>query len=207
MWKLLAIVVALGVGLCFLGSAAGGAWWWFNRGVQVAPGTDGAATPVVPPEPPSSGVSSVNHVDLGMAAYAEGRLEDALREFDAAVDQNPRDGVALSWRGRTYAEQKMYDRALPDLEDAAKLLPGDFETWRALGFVRVHSEDDSGAVDAFTHALALSPKETHLLVDRANAKFHAGDRAGSLVDATAACDAGVEDGCVLRDRISSVHGR
>lgn len=201
MWKAAAAIVVILALLCCLGGAgAGGWWWWTQRAAVTTSGTTAAATEAAPE-------AAVDHLVLGKAAYDAKKYEEALREFDALVLADPKSGVALSWRGRTYAQLELFDRAEPDLDEAARRLKTDVETWRSLGWVRAKKEDDEGAIRAFDEALRLDGSQARLYVDRANAHFRLGNRAGALDDATHACDLGEATGCTLRDRISSVPGR
>lgn len=201
MWKAVAAIVVILALLCCVGGAGAGGWWWWTQ--QAAVSTSGAADDVVD----VVADAPVDHLTLGKAAYDAKEYEQALREFDALVLAEPKSGVALSWRGRTYAQLELLDRAEPDLDEAARRLATDLETWRSLGWVRAKREDDEGAIRAFDEAIRLDGKEARLYVDRGNAYFRLGNRARALDDATRACDLGEATGCTLRDRISSVSGR
>jgi tetratricopeptide (TPR) repeat protein len=50
-------------------------------------------------------------------------LADAFSYFDAQVQANPNDAFALAHRGRTWQEQREYEKALADLNEAIRLDP------------------------------------------------------------------------------------
>lgn len=201
MWKAATAIVVILALLCCVGGAGAGGWWWWTQRAGGAPTTTTTeATDVLSDAP-------VDHLALGKVAYDAKQYEEALREFDALVLAEPKSGIALSWRGRTYAQLDMLDRAEPDLDEAARRLGGDVETWRSLGWVRAKREDDEGAIRAFDEVLRLDGSDGRTWVDRANAYFRLGNRGRALDDATRACELGESTGCLLRDRIHAVSGR
>jgi tetratricopeptide (TPR) repeat protein len=95
-----------------------------------------------------------------------GRDDQALADFNRALERNPEDASALAGRGETYWAMKRYDQALADLNRALELNPEDAsalarrgETYQAMG---CHEE----ALADFNRALELKPDHTWVLLWR-----------------------------------------
>lgn len=102
-------------------------------------------------------------VGLGEIRLAEGKLEEAARLFSLAVDAAPEHPRAHWMLGRTIAKADPA-KAIPYLERATFLAKDDEEVWFDLGNARFAIEDDPGAGQAYTQALALSPEEPAILL-------------------------------------------
>jgi len=62
----------------------------------------------------------------------QGRLEEALREFEAALRQEPKDGFAHYNRGVALARMGRTAEAVSELRQALALDPGDTDAAREL---------------------------------------------------------------------------
>src|SRR5205085_4795904 len=54
----------------------------------------------------------------GNALIGQGRLKDAITDFDAAISREPTDSRAFGYRGKAYFLNDENERALPDLDRA-----------------------------------------------------------------------------------------
>jgi Tfp pilus assembly protein PilF len=83
--------------------------------------------------------------------------QEALRDFDAGL------------RALKLGGPEADERAAEKFKDAAAKDPTLWEAWHDLGVIAARQGDDAGAVDAFTHALAINPAHTPALLGRAEA--------------------------------------
>jgi Flp pilus assembly protein TadD len=86
-------------------------------------------------------------------------VEPADQQRKAAVEQSLAElGIKLAEIHRTAAEAYLshasYDKALPHLQAAVTLAPGESEYQHQLGFVRYVTGDDLGAIQSFNAVLA-----------------------------------------------------
>ena len=166
-------------------------------GAWVAP-TE-AALPSTNPE--QSALGTQTSLVRAQSLYDAERYRDAAAELDPVLEADPTHAGALKLRGRARAQTGDDVGATTDLEAAARLTPGDAETWRTLAWVRLHSGQDYEAISALNQYLALEPRDAKATNDRANAYMRIGELARALVDAKAACEAGYEGGCVTWERL------
>ena len=68
-----------------------------------------------------------------MTYYRMGKVDDAQRELDKAVEINPNDATWQSSLGKIYREKKEYGQAIPHLEKAVMLDPKDAASLSNLG--------------------------------------------------------------------------
>lgn len=68
-------------------------------------------------------------VGMGLEAWKQGSLPEALDQFKQAVAADPDDRVARSHYGRLLTLASDYEAALPQLERAAALAPEDPQVW------------------------------------------------------------------------------
>lgn len=105
------------------------------------------------------------------------RMNEAIEVFSQGVERYPDDPRFLRHRGHRYISLRQFDKAIADLERAAKMVEGkpdevepdgqpndqgvflttlQFNIWYHLGLARYLNGDDAGAVDAFKNALRAS---------------------------------------------------
>lgn len=142
--------------------------------------------------------------DEGKLALAEKRFEAAADALESCVSARPDQADVLFDRARAYAGLERYERAEADLTRALDLEGNNKAGWETLAWVRIRMGNDSGAVSALDHWLALDPAAGEAYRSRADALYRLGRGDLAEHDARKACDLGVADGCVLEDRIRSV---
>lgn len=96
--------------------------------------------------------------NLGWAHYKLGRLKEAERRLQEAVEMAP--GFALAHRslGIVLFDQGATDKALGHFDEAARLYPGDAETHLRRGMALLKLNDKAGARSAFETAWKLTPR-------------------------------------------------
>jgi len=109
---------------------------------------------------PSRGVALVLPFDLvakAEAALATGDQEGAARALRLAIARAPAWGPPRVLLGRLYADRGENDRAIEELEVAARTPPTDARVHLLLGMVRERRGEREGAEDAYRHSLYLEP--------------------------------------------------
>ena len=93
-------------------------------------------------------------------------LADAFPYFDAQVRANPRDAFALAHRGRAWYEQREYEKALLDLNEAIRL-DNEHAAWyssRGMTYDRLGEYDR--AIAEYDQALRRDPTDAQTFNDR-----------------------------------------
>jgi tetratricopeptide (TPR) repeat protein len=108
---------------------------------------------------PDYGVGQLN---LGQVLVAQGDLVGAAKHLDRAIALLVRADDAADahyFRSRIDSAQNRPRAAATQLETAVRLRPGFAEAWSDLGQVRTQLLDDSGALEAFEHAVVTNPND------------------------------------------------
>lgn len=90
------------------------------------------------------------------------KTPDAISHFESSIHLNADYAPAHFHLGVALWNQELRERALSELQAAAKLDPKNLEYQHRLGLAYQRSGDLAGAVDAFANALALQPTNDEL---------------------------------------------
>ena len=102
--------------------------------------------------------------DLGPPAERVSRLRQALEYYEQAVQRNPTSVRAWREWGAVYAALGEWEEAIRRYEESLRLNDGFVETWMLLAEARLNQADYSGALQAYTQAIALD--QTRVLQER-----------------------------------------
>ncbi|MFD2184276.1 caspase family protein [Rhodoplanes azumiensis] len=103
-----------------------------------------------PPPPPSTGP----------------RRDQVIRDLDAQIDKNPRDGEAYYKRGQAWAERREYAMAAEDFGQAIRINPSDAEAFNNRCFTRAVMNELDAALADCDEALRLKPQYPDALDSR-----------------------------------------
>jgi tetratricopeptide (TPR) repeat protein len=118
--------------------------------------------------------SAVAHNNLGTAYNAEQRPQDALAQFQLAVQLEPDFAEANYNLGSALAKAGRFGEAIPHLQEALKTHPRDLQALNDLGYAFVHQGRVAEAIDLYQQALASSPDVAALQINLGNALVQAG---------------------------------
>jgi tetratricopeptide (TPR) repeat protein len=100
-----------------------------------------------------------------------GKNDDALAELDRASASGQEDVATLELRVDVYWDLKRYADAVPYLQRAATLAPGDAEIPARLGRTYLQSKDYANAVHWLAAAYNMNPKATDVLAYLVDAEY------------------------------------
>jgi len=93
------------------------------------------------------------HNNLGAVRSSQGRLDDAAREYQAALRLKPSDSSAHSNLGIVFARLHRFDLAIAEYHAALAVAPDNARIWFNLGnSLRAQRRNDE-AIQAFSHAI------------------------------------------------------
>ncbi len=90
----------------------------------------------------------------GYDQLTDGRFEEAVATFSAAIAQEPRQAKALRGRGLAYAELKQWSLATADFAAARDADPDDAENWVDLGISLARDHQVYPAIAVFEELIA-----------------------------------------------------
>ncbi len=101
--------------------------------------------------------AAVEHYTQAEKYFAQGLLEQAIAEYKAAIEIDPRFSKAYLYLGDAYYVQAKYMEALPWFEQAVHIEPGLIQGWAFLGDAYWHLGLVEHAREAYRRALFLFP--------------------------------------------------
>ncbi|HKU28057.1 MAG TPA: tetratricopeptide repeat protein [Candidatus Sulfotelmatobacter sp.] len=99
------------------------------------------------------------HYNLGAMLQAKGKLDEALAEYEVAVQLRPEDPTGNNALGAALVSAGHPDRATSYLQTALKARPDYFDAHYNLGFALVQQNEFPQAAEQFQTALRLQPQD------------------------------------------------
>ena len=97
------------------------------------------------------------HNNLGLMLFGEGRTDEAMAHYRAAIDVKPDDAFARNNLGRALASLGRLEDARVAFVEAVRLEPGNAEAWSNLGNVHAAAGRYDAARDAYERSIAARP--------------------------------------------------
>lgn len=128
------------------------------------------------------------------------RYDEALADFNRAIDLDPHNAWAIASRGQAYQATERYDDALADLNRAIELRPE--YTWAIVSRAETYldMENDDDALADFNRAVDLDPQNTWAIVSRAQAYQSMKRNDEALADFNRAVDLDPRDAWAIASR-------
>jgi len=115
----------------------------------------GLLAPASQPNP----LEAARHNNLGCAYMNQQLFEKGLKEFQTALEADPKFTIARLNEGVAYENLQKVDEAKAALEDALTQDPKNPEAWYNLGLLAKNSGDAPAAIDAFKHVTEIDPND------------------------------------------------
>jgi tetratricopeptide (TPR) repeat protein len=128
---------------------------------------------------------AVRAVDRGDEFLKQQKLDDAIREYDAALKTSPQYARAHYNRALALVDRKEYDKAIADLNDAIRLRPT-ADAYYLRGKSYTFTKEREKAIADLTEALRLDARLPYANFRRATAYFDMGDFDKAIADYTIA---------------------
>ena len=129
-----------------------------------------------------SGLSeSGEHYNAGVALQQQGRLEDAVAEYDQAIRLSPQFADAYLNRGLAYIQLEQYERAVQGYDEAIRLNPQDAGLYNNRGNAYEGLEQYERAIQDYDEAIRLNPRAAFYR-NRGLAYIEHGDSQRAILD-------------------------
>jgi protein O-mannosyl-transferase len=119
--------------------------------------------------------NAIAHYNLGIIAQAEGKPDEAISAYEAAVRLDPNHAGAFNNLGIVQASQGLIPEATGSFRQSLRLAPGKASTHRNLAMVLQVQERFGEAVEHYRAALQLEPNDAETSSSLAYALHAAGD--------------------------------
>ena len=125
-------------------------------------------------------------VNAGVELGQEGRLEEAITEFDEAIRLNPQDADAYYNRGNTYDDLGQHQRAIQEFDEALRLDPQFAEIYVNRGLAYADLSQHQRAIQEYDEAIRLNPQFVLAYYNRGLAYGNLGQHQRAIQDFDAA---------------------
>jgi tetratricopeptide (TPR) repeat protein len=125
----------------------------------------------------------------------------AIRRLTIAIDMTGGSGEVFYRRGRAYLALSDMPHALGDFEEAIRLDPRHFESYRNVDYILARQGDWDGIIERWTRYIELEPMSGPALLERGGARHHKGDEQNARADLRKACGLGATEACELEKRL------
>lgn len=129
------------------------------------------------------------HYQWGEALKLKGDTKGATDQFNQAIayysknlTRSQKKGLDYIYRGMAYYQLSQLEKALSDLENGVRLVPGNAIAQSRLGHVLLAKGDSAAALGHLDEALKINPRLQRALVDRATIKAALGSYEDSKAD-------------------------
>ena len=123
------------------------------------------------------------HYDSAKANQeVEAWAKDTLRNMGEAIELDPDNTKAWSWRGFAKNVLGDYQGAIDDCTTAIGLDPQNVVAWCERGFAKGHLGEHQGAIDDFTQAIELAPTNATIWNNRGKVRKELNDYKGAMDD-------------------------
>lgn len=124
----------------------------------------------------------------GMALAEQGRLAEAIEDYDRAISLEPDYVRALNNRGSARLVQGDHEAAIRDFNQALRLDPAYAESYYNRGLALDYLGDKEGAIRDYGAAIDLKPDFADAYYGRGGARANVGDLGGAVEDFSAALE-------------------
>jgi protein O-mannosyl-transferase len=118
--------------------------------------------------------SFMGHCKLGVALFEKGQVDDAVAEYQKALEINPNYVAAHYNLGNALFRKGQLDEAITQYQKAVEISPNDAETHINLGNALFQKEQLDEAVGQFQKAVEINPNDAEAHYDLGNALFQKG---------------------------------
>ncbi|MBK7404371.1 MAG: tetratricopeptide repeat protein [Phycisphaerales bacterium] len=133
-------------------------------------------------------------VELGSRLKDQGLADQALREFERAIEFNPTMTTAYMGAGDIYRERGDYGAAEQHYAEAVKTAPADFDPNYWHGYALQMLNRVTEAVRAYLRALSIRPDDFNANLNLATAYLQLGENAQAVIYAERAVRLNPDDG-------------
>ncbi len=130
----------------------------------------------------------VAHNNLGQLELKAGRTDEAIVEFQKAVDSRPQYAQAHANLGSALLSKGRFDEAIAEYQKAVELQPGDASFWGDLGAGLLQERRLDEAVEVLTKSLSIQANNYDVQSNLGFALFHQGQIDGAVAHFLRALD-------------------
>jgi len=136
----------------------------------------------------------------GGAKIKHGNIDDAIADLNHALEINPKNAEAYTYRGTAKEDQGDFSGAAADYSHVLEFDPKNADAYASRGDVKDAQGDYDGALADYARALELDPKNADFYTDRGETKGRHGDDSGAMADYARALELDPKDAYIYESR-------
>jgi tetratricopeptide (TPR) repeat protein/beta-lactamase regulating signal transducer with metallopeptidase domain len=118
--------------------------------------------------PEKSSTGSAEYISQGVSFLKQGKVEDAITQFNRAIDLDPGKAVAYAARGSAYFRLEKLDNAISDYNRAIEINPDLEVAYQGRGSVYYRQGQFDNAISDYTRVIKINPGLVNAYIDRGN---------------------------------------
>jgi len=138
---------------------------------------------------------------LGHGLFRKERFDEALREYNRAIQIQPDRPEPYYWRGQLLIRKGEQDRAIRDFERAIELNASYAAAYDSLGWLYSQKGRDEEGIGYLNRSLELNPKNGWAYYNRGRCHYRKGNLQAALADSKKACELGYKAGCEIYEKL------
>ena len=127
-------------------------------------------------------------LELGVQKRDSGRLQEALVDFNKAIQLNPQVAFAYLYRGVTYGDLGEFENAIADYDKSIELAPTLVMAYYNRGKAHAALDEIEKAIADYTKAIELDPTIAQAYLRRGNTYYKLDENEKAIADYTKAIE-------------------
>jgi Flp pilus assembly protein TadD len=145
--------------------------------------------PALPPCPPAGAARAARDaVDEGRRLENAGRIDEAMRAYERAIEADPSLGTSYSLLSYLYLQVGRPDEAVPLVLQSLGCVVNSSKNWMRLGDAFVQVGRDAEALAAYDRALEFNPEDAATIIRKGSLQWMIGDHDGARDTWRPACE-------------------
>ncbi len=146
------------------------------------------STPEPKLPPPTISIAVEEYIERGLVLVDGGRYEEAIQEFNKAIEIDPNNPEIYFYRGNTYADKGDSDKAIDDFTKAIQLDPTNANAYYNRGISYSDKRDLDRAIADYSKTIELDPSYAFAYYNRGLAYGNKGEPDKAIADCTRAIE-------------------
>ncbi len=142
----------------------------------------------------------VAYIERGIAYASYCKYDQAIANFDSAIEINPRYAKAYTHRGNVYWHKHQYDQAIANYTTALVINPRDAVAYNNRGIAYVSKGRYIPAIADFDRAIEINPRYAKAYTNRGNVYWHRGQYDQAVSDYNKALSINPRDAVTYNNR-------
>ncbi len=140
------------------------------------------------------------YYNSGKAKAKQGKMDEAIADYDKAIELDPKDASVYYNRGVANSKQGKYEEAIADYDKAIELDPKDASVYYNRGYAKDELKKYEEVIADYDKAIELDPNKVEAYINRGNTNYRQGKYEEAIADYDKAIELDPKDASVYYNR-------